>query len=341
MSAVEQTAASPHQSTLILEGVDRYRVMEPMFEGVRIALAYRGDAYNPAYIQGISGAAFRVAGICPCAPTCSTAMQPQDLARLLGYQVEHLPLEGEGDQRDARLRHVLSRVKNEVRAGRPVVLWHAFTNAEWDVVCGFDEAQGLFFGRGSYAGLEAYASADDARAIRCLDICPALGAILIGEKTSAFDARAAEVAALREAVRHAHAEQPASPDGRWAFLEGLQSYSRWVADFSSGPARKRGAGDAYCLNVYRSTHRAAAAFLREIAPRYAEARGRLSQAAQHFAVEADTLDACAPLLGWESPEGPDRERNARAAALLGEARDAYARGCDQICLALSALEMPA
>ena len=38
---------------MILEGVDRYRVMEPMFEPVRVVLSYRGEAYSPAYVQGI------------------------------------------------------------------------------------------------------------------------------------------------------------------------------------------------------------------------------------------------------------------------------------------------
>ena len=68
----------------ILEGIDRYQVLEPMFEGLRVILSYRGEPYTPAYIQGISGAAFRVGGICPCAPTCGTAMQPQDLAQHAG-----------------------------------------------------------------------------------------------------------------------------------------------------------------------------------------------------------------------------------------------------------------
>ena len=48
--------------------------MDPLFEGIRVVLSYRGEAYSPAYLQGISGAAFRIAGICPCAPTSSFAM---------------------------------------------------------------------------------------------------------------------------------------------------------------------------------------------------------------------------------------------------------------------------
>jgi len=50
---------------IILPGVDRYQVREAMFEGVRVILSYRGEPYTPAYFQGISGAAFRIVGICP------------------------------------------------------------------------------------------------------------------------------------------------------------------------------------------------------------------------------------------------------------------------------------
>lgn len=50
---------------IFLPGADRYQVREAMFEGVRVILSYRGEPYTPAYIQGISGAAFRIAGICP------------------------------------------------------------------------------------------------------------------------------------------------------------------------------------------------------------------------------------------------------------------------------------
>lgn len=74
--------------------IDRYRVVEPMYEGIRVILSYRGEPYSPAYIQGLSGAAFRVAGICPCAPTCSTAMDPRSLIRLLGYAFEECSLFG-------------------------------------------------------------------------------------------------------------------------------------------------------------------------------------------------------------------------------------------------------
>jgi hypothetical protein len=75
----------------------------------------------------------------------------------------------------------------------------------------------------------------------------------------------------------------------------------------------------------------------ELVPRYPEATAHFERAASHFVAEADALDQCAPLLGWESLPGPDAERNARAAVLLRQARDCYARGIDEIEGALGTL----
>ena len=330
--------------SIILEGLDRYQVVEPMFEGLRVILAYRGEPYSPAYIQGVSGAAFRISGICPCAPTCGVAMQPQDLARLFGYQVEHLAIQTDrpktGDLgRLYPLEEVLARVKDEVCQGRPALLWHAFSDAEWDVVCGFDEDSGVFFGRGSYLGLEEYASAPQTRTLTGQDLCPTLGAVLIGEKQHEYDAPAAELTALREAVRHGHARREnAAPGGPWVFLEGNQCYDRWVAEFRDDPERRRTAGDSYCLSVMRSTHRAAAEFMRELAPSYPMAASQLKRAANCFEAEAETLDACESLLGWSAPEGPDPRRNAYAADLLAHASDAYATGISSVEKALRRIE---
>jgi hypothetical protein len=82
--------------SVCIEGVDRYRVCEPLFEFVRVVLAQHGESYSTAYLQGISGAAFRIAGICPCAPTCSAAMQTEALVELLGYKARRLNLHDKG-----------------------------------------------------------------------------------------------------------------------------------------------------------------------------------------------------------------------------------------------------
>ena len=44
----------------LLKNMERFKLTEPLFEAVRVVLSYRGEEYSPAYIQGISGRAFRV-----------------------------------------------------------------------------------------------------------------------------------------------------------------------------------------------------------------------------------------------------------------------------------------
>jgi len=354
---------------IVLDGVDRYRVCEPLFECVRVVLSYRGEQYSAEYIQGICGAAFRIAGICPCAPTSSSAMWTADLPSLLGYDVKHTTLKACGAtwqqlgelakqakperlpdedelstpelrQLRAHLVDMVSQVKAEVRNGRPAILWNAFTTAEFDVVTGFDESKGELIGRGSYAGTgEEYATAKQFRTLRAAFVGGWPAAILIGEKTGTFDSRKAEAAALREAVRHAHStrnhDKLAEKD--WCLLEGLSCYDRWVKDFGK-PDKKRTSGDAYCYSVYRSTHRAAAGFLREIAPKYPAARAHLDRAAGHFQAEADALDQAETLLSRKSPKGPDPERNQKATAILARARDEYAAGIRDIEKALTVID---
>jgi len=322
---------------VILQSVDRYRVMDPVAECVRVVLAYRGETYSPAYIQGISGQAFRMAGTCLCAPTCCNAMWPDALARLLGYEVEQLPLTGTKEELPERVVPLVERIKAEVRAGRPVLVWNAFTTAEWDVVCGYDDETHEFVGRGSYAGLDEFARADEKRTIEALEVSGTIGPILVGQKTATFDARKAEVAALREAVRHARAVKDVTSD-KWCLLEGIQCYDRWAHEFATDPERKREPGDTYCLGIYLFCRRSAPDFLREIAPGWPGAAVHLEHAAEHFVAEADELGACESDLGWQAPEGPDAARNARVASRLAAARDQYAEGIKELARALEHME---
>jgi hypothetical protein len=70
--------------------------------------------------------------------------------------------------------------------------------------------------------------------------------------------------------------------------------------------------------------------MREIASKYVNAFAHFNRAALCFATEVDALDRGEDLLGWDSPEGPDPERNKQAAELLREARGWYARAIDEI-----------
>ncbi|MBN2559234.1 MAG: hypothetical protein JXB33_10820 [Clostridia bacterium] len=313
---------------MILNDVGKYMLSEPLYEGIRVILNFTDEQYTPEYIQGISGAAFRIGGICPCAPTCTYAIEPIDFVKMLGHRAEHMEIGKEASERE----NILKKIKKEIDGGRPMLVWHAFTSYEWDVVCGYDEKEKLLYGRGSYAGLNEYAAADEKRFLNC-DICP--GVIFIGPKVSSFDAKKAEINSLKEAVAHAFSEKNADKvdGGEWVFLEGIKAYQRWYEDYRS-PEKKRTAGDSYCFSVYKTTHRAAAGYLREIAPKYKNAEKYLIKAADHFQKEADALQKGDDLLSWDSPEGPDRENNIKTTEILKEACGQYILGINNIEKAL-------
>lgn len=299
--------------------VESYKVCEPLFEGVRVIMNFRGESYSPAYIQGISGAAFRTAGICPCAPTCSTMMETKDLIRLLGYETREFSIDANPSE---LIGPMTDAVRQEIDDGRPALVWHAFTNAEWDVVCGYDEEKKTFLGRGSYRGTDDFVSEPWNRAKEAVEFCDAYGAILIGEKTAAFGEYAAETAAIKEAIRHGRDTREPEPDGKWTMYQGIQCYRKWAEDFGR-PGKDRGAGDAYCFGIYSATHRAAAGFLSEIAGRYGNASELLLKAADLFEREAALLKSAESLLWWDSPWGVDEERSSRAAPILSRCADAY------------------
>ena len=110
------------------------------------------------------------------------------------------------------------------------------------MVAGFDDAKHLFFGRGSHVANDEYAQADQKRLITCLEICPALGVILAGDKVAEFDAGAAEIAALQEAVRHARSTEGQDQllGDKWVMQHGLLCYDRWIDDWRNPQEARRG-----------------------------------------------------------------------------------------------------
>lgn len=304
----------------ILENVDSYRVKEPLFEGVRIILNYLGEPYTPAYIQGISGAAFRVATGCPSCPTCCTMTWTTNLIGLLGYEYEEYPCYGPNNEK--LTGEMISAVRASIDDGKPALVWHAVTNAEWDVVAGYDEVKGVFFGRGSYWGPEKaeYRQRAWTRAEEAINICPAFGVVIFGAKTGCFDAKTAEINALKDAAAHARSTQE---------NEGINALRNWAAKFAGPGATQNPADNAYCFDIYHSTHAAAPAFLREIAGCYPEAAaGQFLRAAEYMEREAETFAACKPYLGWEAPGELDEEKSAEAARLLSETAELYEKAIE-------------
>ncbi len=325
---------------IILEGVDRYRVREASFEGIRVILSHRGEEYSPAYICGISGAAFRISGPCPCAPTYGQVLWPTELIKLLGYESEQVWLQGENVDPEERLQEVLARVKKEIRSGQPVLIFHVFTNYEWDVVCGFDDEKEELHGRGSYMGLEEYAQAEQTHPLKSDKSIPLMGAIFIGEKTGQFDARAAEIAALKEAVLHAYGASGRCSATYENLDDGLQCYDRWVSSFRyfEPPGYQEHLGitlSFYLLSILQSTRRAASQFMLELAPKYPEVRVHLEMAAEHFARESEALESCLKLFPQRTQEElGDHDRCTRAAAYMRQARAMYELAINEIARAL-------
>ena len=61
------------------------------------------------------------------------------------------------------MQQILTRAKQEIRSGRPALMFNVFTDRESDVVCGFDDEKNELYGRSSCAGLEEYAQAKQTR----------------------------------------------------------------------------------------------------------------------------------------------------------------------------------
>jgi hypothetical protein len=287
-------------------------------------------------------------------------MSTLDFARLLGYEVTHVTMSETSEswkdlqalaeaykqnghvlpepeaiedpavgEQARRVHAIIDSIKAGIRRGLPVVAWHAFTNAEYDVITGYDDRTGEFLGWGSHSNPDdgTYARAPQGRMVETAFFGGLPNALLLSGPVGELDARQAEIAALREAVSHGRSQENVDKVGgdEWCMLQGIACYDRWSSDWSD-PDKKREVGDAYCIGIYSDTHGAAAPFLREIAPRHGQARRDLERAADSFEAESAVLARCRELIWWSAPEGPDPGRNQEAAALLAEARDHYASG---------------
>ena len=317
---------------VLLDGIEPYAMPEPLYEGLRVLLSYRGEKITSGYMQGISGAAFRIAGICPCAPTCNYAVEPHDLAELLGYDVSYLPFHVKGTGHTERLRKIITNIKEELRANRPALLWHAFSFCEWDVVCGFDDNERIFLGRSSHKGKKQYTEAPEERSMESVTECSHLGAILVGEKLSGYDAEALETNSLHEAVSHAHStiNMDRLNEKDWVMLDGLMCYDRWVKSFKD-PDKVPDQGDSYCISIYSKTHAAAGDYMHELASKQPS---RLSKhyknAGEHFYREGECLNSCVNLVGFNAARTKDSGRNKETVHLLQQARDSYFQGIKEI-----------
>lgn len=320
----------------ILENLSKYDVSEAIFEGFRVTLDYIGDSYDAAYFHGIAGTAFRIGGICPCAPTCTFAMDLGKCIELFGYEHEEIPFSDA--TADADMEKMVEAVRNSIDAGVPALVWNAFVPCEWNVVTGYDETEKVFFGRAPWNGRQGDYAKKPWDAARGEAGLTGLLAVIIKNKTGSLDLRTAEIATLEEAVRHGKDHENVDKIGgkEWVFLNGKAAVDRWAAHFTNPDAAK-GMGDSYCIDIYSSCHARAGEFLRIIADNYIDAKDDLLEAAMCFDKEADCLKAVVPLLTWNAPE-KDAERNTTAATLLAEAAERYGSGINALEKALKVIK---
>lgn len=308
-------------SDMILENVDKYRYNDPLFEGARIILNYMGENYSAEYIQGISGAAFKIAGGCPSRPTCVCDRWTPDFLRYIGFDITELPCY-DGDGKDVTDK-MIEGVKRHIESGRPALVWHAFTSAEWDVVCGYDDETKQFIGRGSYRGVDDYHRESWNRPATC-DAGPCCGAILINERIALLNEREAEIASLKAAVKHAR-HVNVEDEG-----EGIEFYKRWADEYAHS-GKERGVADAYCYDVYSSVRKAAVIYLRQVGHKYGGGiLENLQYAALNFEHEIELLEQARPYLSWESPWGVNEDRSAKLAPILKEAAEKYEKAIEYI-----------
>jgi hypothetical protein len=320
----------------LLKKMEKFKLAEPLFEAVRVVLTYRGEKYSPAYIQGISGAAFRTGGICPCAPTCTYAMWTTELPVILGYNIEKYEfLDDKGVDPD-RWKDMVERIKQEIDNDRPVVMWSQFAFAEWCVINGYDDEKQVFIGCDSNHERKSFVKTSYDKASK-LDV-PVFGACIIGEKTAEPNLKELEIASLKEAVKHARTITEINPDPKkWTFLNGIQAYERWRDSFKDNPGRKKALGDSYCFRIYYNTHMAAHDYLIEIAPKYKSAEEELKKAAECFKKEREVFKGAWKIIGFSAPEEISEEGMLNAYESISKACAFYTEGIDWIDKAVKLL----
>ncbi len=317
----------------LIHDLDRYRHHEPVFEGMRVILLHRREPVSAPSIAMLSGAAFRVHGRDPLDLLRNQAMGPHELPRLLGYEAELIPFHN-GDEsarpefgRTPAERHprILETAKAELLEGRPVLLWHAVSDHEYDVVAGFDESADCLYAFGASIGFRDYAIVPEQRSLE--GAVEGTGVVLLGKRIGTSDLAQLERQALHVAVQHAD-------DARY----GLAAYDEWAQYFArrAGGAAPEGLDGCRTLAVMAASRQSGSAYLRNLAWLYSnQANAHLDLAAENFLRESEALQALVELFPAEDQPLPGRDDCFEALDLIARARARYSLGIDETWSAVS------
>jgi hypothetical protein len=293
---------------------------------LRACLAAAGDTRDAAAVAGLTGLAFHL-NVDPVVSPAGVAAYPwpQELpamAARLGHELALVHADDEDPRFERAQAAAAAQAIDGLRRGVPSILWGVHL-PEFGLIRGADPARGEL----AVSGVLDDRGGAPALAIDRLgrgDVPVLLVATLApGGEGAAPAAGAAELAALRHAVRHARDLGPRLG----GFSCGLAAYDAWLAALDSG--RIDPAGHAYTLHVTAELRAAAAPFLRRAAGALA---GGAAEALRHAAAAyqrvADRLIALSGDTPWPLPEAFALTTSAREAALaaLGAAAAAEADG---------------
>lgn len=320
----------------VIHDLDRYRHHEPVFEGMRVILLHRREPVSAPSISVVSGAAFRVHTRDRLDVLHNQAMRPDQLARLFGYEAELITFHtSPADARPElgrtpaeRLPQMLEVAKGELLSGRPLLLWHAVSDREYDVVAGFDEPRALLHTFGSRAGLREYETVPESRSLE--GAMDGTGLVIVGERESTCSIGLLEREALQGAVAHAD-------DARY----GLAAYDDWARYFTRragglAPDGTEGDDGAYVLSVMAASRLAGTSYLRNLAWLYsAQANAHLDLAAENLLREAEALQALVALFPSLHAPLANRDDCFEAVDLIARARARYSLAIDELWSAVS------
>jgi hypothetical protein len=304
------------------------------------ALKHRADA---ADVAGLSGYAFVVnvhPELCPSGPTAFDWEALVEGMTALGRDVQLICAPRE-PRSDARLsRELFDKVREQVDAGRPCLVWGAAGVPEFGIVYGYRDNCYVRRSMASCAaaGDKALGPNDypeEPLRFDKLESPGSFSAFMFGSAHEA-DSDRAERAAMTRAVQLLRDRHPCYAPG---YVHGIAAFEAWARAMDTPPEGLNPMGNAYNAQCYAELHEQGGVFLRRVAEHQERAAGLLSEAADTYEASARALGKVAGLFPFPEGKGvEDPARRREAAALLRSCRDSDSKTASALERALGLLK---